>query len=79
MPKVEGVEFIQKIKAYEKSKGFQSTPIIILSGNITGENVTKAREAGVKYALTKPCSTDDFTGKIIEVLKKYHPEKIEVT
>lgn len=76
MPKVKGIELIQNIKAHEKSEGLAPTPIIILSANITGENVAEAMEMGVKYALTKPCKTEDFTSKVADVLLRHKKEKV---
>lgn len=79
MPKVKGIELIENIKTYEEVHKAQETPIIILSANITGENVTKAMEMGVKHALTKPCSTDSFTSKVQDVLVKHKREKLKIT
>lgn len=76
MPKVKGIELIESIKTHENSHKTPETPIIILSANITGENVNKAMEMGVKHALTKPCSTDSFTTKVEEVLIKHKREKL---
>lgn len=78
MPKVKGIELIENVKNHEKRKGAQETPIIILSANITGENVTRAMEMGVKYALTKPCRTEDFTSKVEEVLLKHKKDKVKM-
>ena len=76
MPKVKGIELIQNIKKFEEKEDLPPTPIIILSANMTGENVEKAMEMGVKDALTKPCRTDDFTGKIEKILLKYKNDKV---
>jgi len=77
MPKVKGIELIESIKKHEESTGQPATPIIILSANITGENVTQGMEMGVKYALKKPCRTDDFTGKVENILLKYKKDKVQ--
>ena len=77
MPKVKGIDLIQNIKQLEEKENLPATPIIILSANITGDNVSRAMEMGVKYALTKPCRTDDFTGKIEEVLLKHKKDKVK--
>ena len=78
MPKVKGIEFVENFKQREKKDKKKNTPIILLSANITGEEVQRAMAYGVKYALTKPCTAEDFTSKIKEVLFKERREKLKV-
>ena len=79
MPKVKGIEFVQNFKQYEKSKGIKKpTPIIILSANITSDEVKQAINMGVKHALTKPCTAEDFVEKMNEVLIKDLRDKVIV-
>ena len=78
MPLVKGIDFIQNYKIKEKRENLAPTPFIILSGNITGIEVKRALGLGVKYALTKPCSADDFMSKIKEVLAKDKRNKVKV-
>lgn len=80
MPNVRGIEFIQNFKAQEKREGVENpTPILILSANITGEEVQKAIHFGIKNVITKPCAAEEFINKITEVLIKYKRHKIKIT
>lgn len=78
MPKVKGIEFVESFKQRERKDKRKNTPIILLSANITGEEVQRAMAYGVKYALTKPCTADDFTTKVKEVLFKERREKLKL-
>lgn len=79
MPKVKGIEFIENYNAYENSmKKERKTPFVILSANVTGDEVKRAIEMGVRYVITKPCTADQFIQKVQEVLIKHCREKIKV-
>lgn len=80
MPGVRGIEFIKHYKAQERrEKPEEPTPIIILSANITGEEVKKAIELGIKHVITKPCSAEEFINKVTEVLVKHKRSRIKVS
>ena len=80
MPNVKGIEFIQNFKAQEKREGVENpTPILILSANITGDEVKKAIAFGIKNVITKPCSAEEFINKITEVLVKFKRNKLKIT
>lgn len=77
MPKSNGIELITAIKEHEKKN--PNTPpcsIVILSGNLTDNEVKKAIQMGVKHALTKPCMSDEFIHKIQQVLIQEHSSKV---
>jgi len=76
MPKLKGIELIENIKKYEKKMVQISTPIIILSGNLTSSELQQATGMGVKYALAKPCLIEDFERKVTEVLLNEYPDKV---
>lgn len=79
MPNVRGIEFIQNFKNQEKREKVENpTPVLILSANITGEEVKKAIQLGIKYVITKPCSAEEFINKITEVLVKFKKNKVKV-
>ena len=80
MPKVRGIQFIEKHRREEKKTNENGpfTPFVILSANVTGEEVQKAIHFGVKHVITKPCSAEDFVKKIQEVLVKEVRSKIKV-
>lgn len=81
MPRVKGIEFIENYKNFEaknKPKDHTPVPFLILSGNVTGEDVKKALEMGVRYVVTKPCTADAFIEKVSESLIKNKREKIKV-
>mgnify|MGYP003684097053 CR=1 FL=1 len=80
MPSVKGIEFIQNLRIQEKRTRVEEfTPIIILSANITGEEVQKAIHFGIKNVVTKPCTADEFINKVSEVLLKHKRNKVRVT
>lgn len=77
MPKASGIDLIMNIKKAEKKRE-QKTPIMILSANLTSEEVQKAVAFGVKHALTKPCTAQAFMDKVSEVLSKTKRDKVKV-
>ena len=79
MPKTSGIDFIKQAKAHITATGVKPKNIpafIVLSGNLTGDEIKKAQSLGVKYALTKPCTAEDFIRKVAEVMKAEKPHKI---
>jgi YesN/AraC family two-component response regulator len=79
MPKVRGIQLIEKYKREEAKKPeVNPAAFIILSANVTGEEVTKAIHFGVKYVITKPCSADEFVDKVQEVLAKEKRSKVRI-
>lgn len=79
MPKVKGIELVERIKREDKmAKKSPGTPVLILSANLTGEEVQKALQFGVKYVLTKPCTADQFMQKVEEIIKKELRHKVKV-
>ncbi len=77
MPRAGGMEIVKTLHNLEKDKPF-STPVLILSANITGETLKQATALGVKYALTKPCSSETFMEKITGILKREKRQKIKI-
>lgn len=77
MPRAGGLELIQTLFNQEKDKPYQ-TPILVLSANITGDNLKTVSTMGVKYALTKPCSSNSFIEKVTMILKREKRQKIKV-
>lgn len=77
MPISSGIDLIQNIKKVEKKKEAK-TPMMILSANLTSEEVKKAIAFGVKHALTKPCTAQDFMDKVTEVMAKTKRDKVKV-
>lgn len=79
MPKVKGIELVERIKKEDKAtKREFPTPVMILSANVTGEEVKKALHFGVKYVLTKPCTAEQFMEKVGEVIRKDLRHKVKV-
>lgn len=77
MPKVKGIELVERIIREDKSNKTK-TPIMILSGNVTSEEVEKALAFGVKYVLTKPCTAEQFMEKVETVLQRELKNKIKI-
>jgi CheY-like chemotaxis protein len=78
MPKVRGIELVQNIKRDCERKKTPLIPTMILSANVTGDEVTKAIGIGVKYVMTKPCTADQFIDKVQEVIKKEFRHKVKI-
>ncbi len=80
MPIVKGIDFIQNYQALETRNhpDDSKTPIIILSANVTGDEVKRAIGYGVKYVVTKPCTAEEFIAKVSEALIKHKKNKIKV-
>ena len=79
MPKVKGIELIERIKREDKiAKKSSGTPIMILSANVTGIEVKKALHFGVKYVMTKPCTAEQFMKKVEEVIRRELRHKVKV-
>lgn len=80
MPIVKGIDFIRNYKAMEQRDRADEDkcPIIILSANVTSEEVQKAIAFGVKYVVTKPCTAEEFINKVTEVLLKHKRSKLRV-
>lgn len=71
MPKVNGLTFAENLQKSDIKKPVKErASVILLSGSITSGELKQAIELGVKNILTKPCSAQDFTQKVQEVLLK---------
>jgi YesN/AraC family two-component response regulator len=79
MPRVRGIELIQNMKRDCSRKKMPLTPTMILSANVTGDEVKKAIPLGVKYVMTKPCTAEQFIDKVSEVIKKEFRSKVKIT
>jgi two-component system response regulator YesN len=77
MPKIKGIDLVQILKEQDERKK-TNTPVMILSGNITGEEVQKAIHFGVKYVMTKPCTAEQFIKKVEEIIVKDLRSKVKV-
>lgn len=79
MPKLKGIDLIRKIKFDEKRLKVETpTPLIILSANLTGEDVKSAIAMGVKNVVAKPCTADEFLEKVSTVLLKEKKDKVRI-
>lgn len=79
MPKVKGIELVERIQREDKSSKREfHTPIMILSANVTGIEVKKALELGVKYVMTKPCTAEQFVEKVEEVIRRDLRHKVKL-
>jgi YesN/AraC family two-component response regulator len=79
MPKVRGIEFIERLQKDCARKKKPLTPTMILSANVTGDEVKKAIPLGVKYVMTKPCTAEQFIDKVAEVIQKEFRSKVIIT
>ncbi len=67
MPKVGGIEVLQKIKSDERTK---TIPVIILTSSAEDPDVKRCYELGANSYLVKPVSFDDFK-KVVTSLGMY--------
>lgn len=65
MPKLNGIQFIEKIKEKENGKDI---PIVISSGNINGANLQSAIFLGIKVIIVKPFSYNLFVDRLCKAL-----------
>jgi len=65
MPKINGLEFIEKIKDDEELKNI---PIVISSGNINGSNLQNAIVLGIKDIIVKPFSYNLFVDRLCKAI-----------
>ena len=77
MPKVKGIELVERISREDKIRK-TTTPVMILSANVTSEEVQKALHFGVKYVLTKPCTAELFMEKVGTIVQKELKHKVRV-
>ena len=70
MPKLKGIELVEKMKADPKLK---SIPFIMITANNSKEHVIEAARKGVKCYLGKPFTSEALRDKIVEALKVSDP------
>ena len=64
MPDMEGIEFLRRMK-----KENLGTPIIVMSGNVVGQNfLTAAEKLGAKGTIKKPFTSQELLKLIEKVL-----------
>ena len=67
MPAMDGFEFVERLRADEKSKN-SNIPVLILTGHIEKESVEKSVNLGIHGYLKKPFSEDSLEQKVIRAL-----------
>lgn len=65
MPELNGIDLLKKIRSDERLK---KIPFIMLTSDVTTENVKEAITAGVDEYLTKPFRTDPLIEKVLRLL-----------
>lgn len=65
MPKLDGLEFVTKVRAIEK---YKDTPIIMVTSEAARENVLIAIKAGVTNYVVKPITGEKLWAKFEEYL-----------
>jgi CheY-like chemotaxis protein len=58
MPKVDGLEVLQKIKSHDKTK---KIPVVVLTSSKEDEDIVKSYKLGVNSYVSKPVEFDEFT------------------
>jgi CheY-like chemotaxis protein len=64
MPRLNGLEFLEKIKANELTKHI---PVVVLTSSKEHPDIEKCYELGVNSYIVKPVQFDDFTRAIVEI------------
>ncbi len=67
MPKVDGLEVLQKIKSDERTK---KIPVVVLTSSKEDEDIVKSYKLGVNSYVSKPVEFDEFT-KAVSTLGLY--------
>lgn len=67
MPKVDGLEVLQKIKSDERTKHI---PVVILTSSKEDEDIVESYKLGVNSYVSKPVEFDEFT-KAVSTLGLY--------
>jgi len=65
MPEMEGIELLKKVRHDGRLK---NTPFIMLTSDVTTENVKEAIATGVNEYLTKPFRSDALVEKVLRLL-----------
>jgi len=64
MPKVNGIEVLQRIKSDERTKGI---PVVVLTSSKEDPDIKKCYELGVNSYVVKPVDSDEFQKVITEL------------
>jgi len=64
MPRVDGIEVLEKVKAHEKTKNI---PVVILTSSKEDPDIEKCYELGVKSYIIKPVEFENFGKAIVEI------------
>ena len=67
MPKVDGLEVLQKIKSDERTK---KIPVVVLTSSKEDEDIVESYKLGVNSYVSKPVEFDEFT-KAVSTLGLY--------
>ena len=68
MSPLNGIEFVQKVR-HDKQSPNRFTPIIMVTGKNSKEDVSMARDAGVTEFIIKPFSAKALASRIIEIVE----------
>ena len=64
MPKVDGIEFLQRIKSDPEAK---KIPVVVLTSSNEDPDINKCYELGVNSYIVKPVEYDNFTKAVAEL------------
>jgi len=64
MPKINGIEVLQKIKSDERTK---TIPVVILTSSKEGPDIEKCYKLGANSFIVKPVGFENFTKAITEL------------
>ncbi len=70
MKVMDGFGFIKALKKDEKFFQFSKIPVVLVSGDMSGENIAKCKELGVDSWLPKPFNPLEFLNIIGDLTEK---------
>jgi len=71
MPNMEGIDLLKQVRA---SEPYKNTPFLMLTSDVSVENVRSAVKEGVSDYLAKPFRHDPLTQKVQHLLQQGHKD-----
>ena len=74
MPVMDGLTATAEIRAFETQRGWDRTPLLMLTANAMPEHIEAGRKAGADGHLAKPVTMASLFAGITQVLASSEPE-----
>lgn len=66
LPRMDGLEVLRRLRSERHPQ--RGVPVLVQTGRVSREDVTRFREAGCDEWIAKPYRPDDLMGKVVEML-----------